>query len=446
MPVSLWAILLGILITYILLKVIFQYTLDTTYYDYLEDKKRDPATEFRETVRNAMENIPCYRALVTTQKGPPKDNTKEGDLPILTKTFLQQDSCIHRDLIPIQSTKTMTTNSWSDQKVNTAGFFSMLTALLQFSISNRYAIAVVTGGTSGDSFYYWYTKPEMVELAKSYFHCWETFGWDPSQVVLVYYGHPSSGLEIIKYFTACNVKAIIPEFSDGDITERSIVELLAAIEYQRPLILESMPNVIFRVAQYIYRNSITLVHRLRGISISGDFLFRCQYDFICRMFPHTRVRMSYGTVEFGQIAQQASSDDLYTYRVFDRVAYVENIGESLAVTRYRYKNMPIIRYHLSDVGTVSADHAYIHGLIGKRNSGIDFLALNDAIESVKCSDIINARVKDNTLILTVLAPLSYSMIHRLSQLTGFTVEVDTCTEELCLTRDNLERKVTPILS
>jgi phenylacetate-coenzyme A ligase PaaK-like adenylate-forming protein len=340
----------------------------------------------------------------------------------------------------------MTTNSWSDQKENTSDFFSMLSAFIHFLCFDTYAIGCTTGGTSGNSFYYWYNKSDTGELLKSYLHCWEAFDWDPSKKVLIYYGHPSSGASFIKYFSFCNVNTLIPIFYEGDITESSIMELLATIEQTRPHILESMPNFMFRVAQFIYCKGIVLKHKLHGLSLSGDFIFRCQYDFIRRIFgPDTTVLMSYGAVEFGQIAQQDSVEDLYTYRIFDTYARVENIGENLAITRFRYKNMPIIRYLIDDCGTVTPDKKFITNLIGKRKEGIDLLALNNAVEVLECPDIINIRIRDTTLILFTVANVQESKLTRLKHTTGYTIETILCDTTFCPTYDNLEGKVTPLL-
>ena len=419
-------------ILYMILRYYGASLLSHYYSEFKNDLLRDPDTEYSDTLQSAVENIPCY-------------NIDKG-VPIITKKILQQYSCINKHIIPLLYTKNMSTNSWSDQKENKSNFFSMLVAFFQFLCFNKYAIAITTGGTSGNSFYYWYNKSDTGELLKSYLQCWEAFNWDPSKKVLVYYGHPSSGASFIKYFSFCNVNTLIPSFHEGDITESSVMELLATIEQTRPHILESMPNFMFRVAQYIYCKGIVLKHKLRGLSLSGDFIFRCQYDFIRRIFgPETTVLMSYGAVEFGQIAQQDSVEDLYTYRIFDKYAQVENVGDTLAITRFRYKNMPIIRYLIDDCGVVSSDKKYITNLIGKKKTGIDLLGLNNAVEELKCPDIINIRIRGTSLILFTVSIIQDYMLTKLANRTGYTIETILCDSTFCPTYDNLEGKVTPLL-
>ena len=424
-----WLVWAGIvfLIVYIVLRILCTRLLYSVYHDVEADTQRNPDDEYHTTIHDAVENIPCYSI--------------DHGIPIMTKKRLQDVGCLNRHIIPLLFTKSMTTNSGSDNRENRSDFFSMLYAFLMFVCDDRYAIATSTGGTSGTSFYYWYNKSDTAELLKSYMYCWRTFGWEPSKKVLVYYGHPSSGGSFIKYFSFCNVNALIPSFHDGDITESSIVELLATIEQTRPYILESMPNFMFRVAQYMYRKGIVLTHKIRGLSLSGDFLFRCQYDFIRRVFgPDTTVLMSYGAVEFGQIAQQASEDDLYPYRIVPTVARVENIGDNLAITRFRFRNMPIIRYLIDDMGAVTADGAFIKNLVGKNKKGVDLIGINNAVESLRCAHIINVRIRGRTLVLTTLEPLD------LEYLTGYSVESVRCDAESCATSDNMEGKVTPVLA
>jgi phenylacetate-coenzyme A ligase PaaK-like adenylate-forming protein len=429
--------IVGVILIFVTVYIIFCYIgasiLSHYYTEFEKDLLRNPQTEYKNTLQSAIANIPCY-------------NITQG-VPIITKKILKQESCINKHITPLLYTKKITTNTWSDHTENKASFLEMIVAFLQVSLFDNYALAVTTGGTSGNSFYYWYNRSDIGELFKSYFHCWKTFGWDPSQRVLIYYGHPSSGGSLLKYFSFCNVNMLIPRFHEGDIAESSIIELLGTLEKTRPLVLESMPNFIFRVAQYIYTNGIELTYKPRGISLSGDFLFQCQYDFIRRIFgPNTIVLMSYGTVEFGQVAQQHTIEDLYTYRIFESIAYIENIGDNLAITRYRYNNMPIIRYQIDDKGVVTPDHKFIKNLIGKNKSNIDLLFINNAVQSLHCPTIINIRIHSDTLILIVTSSIDNEYIHTLASITGYNVTTILCSPSSCPTYDNLVGKVTPILN
>jgi hypothetical protein len=428
-----YSILVSFIVIIIFVALCFKfysiYLLNSVYKEYLVDREQNTGDNLQFTIDNALENIPCYAQI--SQRA-------------LTKKDLMNDSCINKTITPLRFSIGMSTNSWSDNTESTATIFGLIYTFLRFITSNTNAVAITTGGTSGNSFYYWYTVPEMKEFIKSYFYCWDTFGWDPSKKVLVYYGHPSGGLQMIKYFTGCNVRALVPVFNKGDITEASIVEFISTIEYQRPFIVESMPNVIFRVAQYMYRKGIVLAHKLGGLSLSGDFLFECQYQFIKRVFQDVPIRLSYGTVEFGQIAQQASDGDLYTYKVFTPIAKVENVGKTLAITRYKYRNMPIIRYNIDDIGIVSVDGNYIHNLVGKNKTNIDLIAISNLVHATNNDDIINVRVEGDTLRLVAVAPIPDRTLFNLQRQTGYAIRVDLCTEESCHTTDNLEKKVIPI--
>jgi hypothetical protein len=186
------------------------------------------------------------------------------------------------------------------------------------------------------------------------------------------------------------------------------------------------------------------------MDLSADFLFTCQYQFIKRFFYSTDIRMSYGTMEFGQIAQQVPGKSLFTYEVYPDVAFVENDKDSnLIVSAYNHKTIPMLRYRTDDKGTVvnSSGKQYIVNLVGKQADGMDYIALDDQINVANAQGlhVINARIDDksNTLRLTCTHPVGSDVLQNTFK--GWNLIIDTCKQGNCPCIDTYVRKVTPVL-
>lgn len=317
-------------------------------------------------------------------------------------------------------------------------------------IDHRYALPTCTGGSSGNTFNYWYNYTEGIKFIGSTMRCWIPFGWNPDKNIGVYYGHPSSGLTVLDnvHYIIPHINILIPTFTQsGDIA--NIDRFIKFLNIQKPYVIETMPNLIFRVCQYIYLSNLEIKYHPKLLSLSGDFLFTCQYKFIKSIFPKSVVRMVYGTVEFGQIAQQDDDNDLYTYKVFNEYAYVENMPDGrLIVTRFDYTNMPMYRYVTDDYGDVinKNNQQYITNLVGKKK--YDYLSLDKKINQFSDKyKIINVRFnKSNKLELVSLLDDIDSVLNYSQKIfPEYEITVIKCVKHNCINRDRFDTKVLPIL-
>lgn len=369
----------------------------------------------------------------------------------VTKTDLNRcgTACVKQGLIT--TAPNMSFNNWSES--NKEKRFRGLHLTMQFVrafFDNRYAVPITTGGTSGNSFLYWYNYSEGIKFIASTMRCWIPYGWDPSKKLGIFYGHPSSGLSFLNqiYRLVPNIHVLIPSYVNGDIG--NIDAFISFINYSKPFVVETMPNLFFRACELCYTRKIKFTHQPHLISLSGDFIFTCQYEFIKACFPNSIVRMAYGSVEVGQIAQQVDDNDLYLYKVFNEYAYVENTDDGkLVVSRLDYENMPMIRYITDDYGDVSIRNdgsQYIKNLVGKKR--YNYLLLDGVINYINKSehtDIINIRYSPQLRQIQITT-LSDSDINWQAYFPGLEVYVKQCHSSSCPSTDRYDTKVLPILT
>lgn len=367
-----------------------------------------------------------------------------------TKTFLKTcgDLCINKKLTFNKDATAFSYNNWNEDSRKKGGNGAMLVwEFIKAYMIQDYAVPICTGGTSGNSFHYWYSYEEGIRFLASTMRCWVPFGWHPGKKLGIFYGHPSSGLSVLNYTRHIlpNMDVLIPKFDEkGDVMNWEA--FVRFINSRKPYVVESMPNLFFRVCQLAYVHDVTFSHQPHLISLSGDFLFTCQYEFIKACFPFSIVRMAYGSVEVGQIAQQRSDDDLYTYKVFSEYAHIENTEDGrLVISRLDYVNMPMFRYITDDYGNVHNDT--ITNLVGKKK--FDYLSLDKLINYVNKqfqTHIINTRYDIHTTMLhvtTLHTDLSY-VTDVCSDVMKMNVHADVCVKTRgCKVRYRLDNKVLP---
>lgn len=341
-------------------------------------------------------------------------------------------------------------NSWTELKdvkkknMTIFGFFWTLIGLLSGK-----SVAQVTGGTSGEYYYQWYDLNDLWWGGYSFVKGWHKMGWNPSEKILIYYFHGANSIKLLEYtnllsFLPQYINVQVPTFTHkNDINDDSVIEFINKINKDKPELIISFPSVIFRVCQKIHEKNIKLLHIPKYMDLSADFLFTCQYRFIKSIFTYTDIRLSYGTIEFGQIAQQVPGE-MYTYEVYEDVAYVENDeNNNLIVSAFNYKTLPLLKYKTDDKGIVSNlnDKQYIHNLVGKQNGSVDYLELDNIVNKLQEPNIINIRINNNNLILTILDNVEEIEKH----FPTWNVIFDICNKNKCITQDTYNRKVTPVL-
>lgn len=362
-------------------------------------------------------------------------------------------ACVNKQLIT--NAPNMSFNNWNeDQDTRGASTIKGILLVLQFvkaSFDNRYAVPICTGGSSGNSFLYWYNYDEGIRFLASTMRCWIPYGWNPTKLLGIFYGHPSSGLSFMnKVHTIIpNIHVLVPSYKEGDLG--CIDAFVDFVNIRKPFVIETMPNLFFRACELCYMKDIKITHQPTLISLSGDFIFTCQYRFIQACFPRSIVRLAYGSVEVGQIAQQVDDSDIYLYKVFAEYAYVENKNSKLVISRLDYQNMPMYRYITDDYGDVHTGNdgqQYIKNLVGKKR--YDYLDLDRLVNKINDEHdvkIINVRInlaKKHVQFTSLLADVDHGML--IKYFPGYEVEVIACARQSCKTTDRFDTKVLPLLS
>jgi hypothetical protein len=395
-------------------------------------------------VRNVCRDIPYY------------NHTQDTDsLPIVTKQQISKnpDLFCNRNVVKITSSIHSANNSWTDKDkiLDDISYFDFLAYV--YGLFTGKAIAHVSGGTSGNYFYQWYTLDEYIKGTYGFFKCWINMGWKYDDNIFVYYFHGANSVKLLNKLSFLrNVYSMSPELDEhGDIKESALYDMIDCINKFKPELIVSFPSIIFRLSQLIYMKNIQLQHIPKCMDLSADFLFTCQYKFICSVFKNCDIRLSYGTIEFGQIAQQLPNR-MFDYIVFDDIADVENDKNNhLIVTNYLFTTQPILRYLTDDKGVVVREDGktVILNLIGKGNDTFDYITLDTFINRCKYS-IINLRidVQNKRVFVTTLQETDVDNINFYFQgyFNNYKIQTEMCKLDKCDTKDRYDRKNTPILN
>uniref|UniRef100_A0A6C0AQS8 AMP-dependent synthetase/ligase domain-containing protein n=1 Tax=viral metagenome TaxID=1070528 RepID=A0A6C0AQS8_9ZZZZ len=445
MKLSTFYLILFFVISFIL---IIAYTARYILYDNIDKLYKINSNRIninkREFILNVCKNIPYY------------NNYTADTLPIVTKQQISKNTDLfcNKNIPKIASSIKSANNSWTD-KENVAKNISLIDSIYYtYEVLSGKAIAHVSGGSSGNYFYQWYTYDEYVKASYGFFKCWINMGWKPTDKVLIYYFHGANSVKLINKlnFLHSTFNSIIPELDEnGDIKESTLYELVDCINNFKPELIVSFPSLIFRLSQLIYMKDIKLTHIPKCMDLSADFLFTCQYKFICSIFKNCDIRLSYGTIEFGQIAQQIPNR-MFDYIVFDDIVDVENDqNNNLIITNYLYTTQPIIRYLTDDKGTVTHENknVIIRNLIGKSNDSFNYIDIDNFINNCSYS-IINLRIDNKNKIIALSTLYDYDIDNISFYFNGYfnnyTIQTDVCKLNTCKTKDRYDRKNTPIMN
>jgi hypothetical protein len=352
----------------------------------------------------------------------------------------------------IQWTIKTANNSWTEKSKEMGGISYFKGLYLYFLLKTGHAMAQVTGGSSKQYFYQWFSYNDLWWGGYSFIKGWVNLGWSPGKKILVYYFHGANSIKLLQHVSG--IKVLVPKLTkDADIDIQSLHEFLDTVQEFKPYLVVTFPSLLFRICQLIHTFSIPIPYEPPAFDLSADFLFTCQYQFIQSIFKTSEIRLTYGTIEFGQIAQQVSSESLYTYRVYSDIARVENLNERLVVTQFHYRTLPMIRYYTDDWGRVEerGQEQYIHNLIGKNNTiDTNFLELDRKINSFnQDKNIINLRLKldkDKRK-----REFIFTLKDKREDMSKFFIEFGKdvkfvyCQSNNCKANDNYDRKNTPVL-
>ena len=396
-------------------------------------------------IEDICKNIPFYK----------KYEGNFSKLPIITKKYISKynELFININIDRMHSSINSANNSWTEKenKLNDISYINFIYYIYGFLRGK--AIAHVSGGSSGNYFYQWYTLNEYKTGLYGFIKCWINMGWHYSEKILVIYYHGANSIKILNKLNLLdNIRCISPEVDEnGDIKIETLYNVIKTINNFKPSLIVSFPSIIYRLSQMIYMKNIKLEHIPKYMDLSADFLFTCQYKFICSIFKNCDIRMSYGTIEFGQIAQQIPNR-MFDYIVFDDIIHVENDKKNyLIITNYLHTTLPIIRYLTDDKGIVITENGktIIHNLIGK-SSSYDYIEIDNFINNCEYS-IMNLRIdiKNKLVIITVLGNNNnkYNILNYFSKFfINYKIKIEKCNIQNCPTNDRYDRKNTPLLN
>jgi hypothetical protein len=395
--------------------------------------------KYSNLIKYIQNNIPYYKS--------------KKDIPIVDKSLYNKfpDLFYNHQYIKLTNTESTASNDWGTSRHITRRMNKLEAIIICLKmLIPRYSIAMATGGTSGKAYHQYYNLYDSFDGARSHYQCLTNMGFDiRKHNLLIFYKHGCNFIQMLMGIGPIfNVHVLLPDIDNNDVTLKTVYELERYIYNYNIHTVITFPNLLFRVAQLMYMYNIKFRSYPKAIDISADMLFSFQYNFIKMLFKDTDIRMSYGTVEFGQIAQQLklkgntmTTDNMFTYKVLSDFAKVENTKDNkLVVTRYNYKVHPIVRYNVGDYGTVSSDGNTIYNLIGKKGSNVNYLQLDKYISTLnknhKCQ-IINISFNKSLPIVTTISNDKYiiALLKRLFH------KVIICKKGYCPSTDNYNTKI-----
>lgn len=386
------------------------------------------------------------------------------NFPIVSKKFIRdnQDSMISKSLLSKRYLESVSSanNSWTQKEVVKKDITTYEGCKMLYHLITGGSIAQTTGGSSGEYFYQWFSIGDFWGGAYSFVKGWVNMGWTPSDTVFLYYFH---GANSVKIANKLNIPGFplfssIPKVnSEGDITLESYKDFIEVMENKKPNLIISFPSIIYRIAQLAYEHNYTFIHVPKFMDLSADFLFSCQYEFIKTIFKTTEIRLTYGTIEYGQIAQQIKGS-MFDYEVYDDIAVVEQGSKGgLIITSLIYNTQPIIRYEIDDIGKIEYDtyrkKHIIRNLIGKPPTldvnYIDIDAYINEFNTTYKSGIINVRINstNHTIIVTTIVEdaIPYIAAYFRTGNINYKIIPMICKKNECKTIDRYDRKNTPVL-
>ena len=394
---SIFILIIIILVIFFVNKLIseFKYFTIKTLNDFIN--KKDIINK-KEYIKYVCNNIKFYKKYKY-------DDLK--NFPIIYKQDIRnnQNYFLNKNIKLLLNSKETVQNNWAEKKENNIynySFYRMYEFITKVWYDN-YAICQITGGSSKQYFYQWYTKEELILASYGFTRCFYNLGWRENDKILLYYAHGANSVKILNYLNNFlyfyNVQSLYPKITNNDIDINHVFEFINTLNSFKPKLIVAFPSNIFRIAQLILINNIKLDHVPDCMDLSAEYLYTCQYKFIKKIFKNSDIRLSYGTVEFGQIAQQTKEDNT-VYEVFDEIVDIDNNEKNqLVITSYILKTQPLIKYCIDDYGEVYKRNGktYIKNLIGKQAKCIS----NNEFNVIKINDIINKINKKELIIIDI---------------------------------------------
>lgn len=277
--------------------------------------------------------------------------------------FLSDIPLMSKEILIEQNTKLINSDDVNKKK----DMFNLsLLKKLYLILFNKAILSQSTGGTSGQAtavhmdmkvakimlqtFYKSFIQTGKRTLGKPLFV--------PGDRLLIFYPEKSYFTSEYEqhnaYLSFIGVKMV----SFIEINLNKVEELIEAINQFKPKLLILFPFVLWKVAFILdnYKLHKKIKYHVPLINISGESILDCAVHYIQKIFPHSLIDSTYGSVEFGEIAHQRS--DVYSeYDIFNEYALVQQAEDDcLIVTSLYQTTFPIIRYKTDDRGIIFTEY------------------------------------------------------------------------------------------
>lgn len=226
--------------------------------------------------------------------------------------------------------------------------------IIDTHIIKRDIKALTTSGTSG--------KPIRInwlnsDYIKSNFYTWNLrrkwYNIFPSDKFCTFHSSLTDGKSSVIQDVLLYGNGRILSFGRYLYSEQILKKYVSLMQKFKPKWILGQPSVIYILAQYIKNNNIS-INSIRYIELNGEYVDNSILNAIREVF-NVPVSNLYGAVEFNGIALTCPHGNMH---IINNNVYVENIKKDLIsqiiVTGLVNRYMPLIRYNIGDVGTVTS--------------------------------------------------------------------------------------------
>ena len=303
----------------------------TKYLDSIEYKSADElmalqAVEMSKLLKHAVDRIPFYKEFKDRlELSPDTVNSDIKEFPVLTREMIEEhyDELIDKDI--------------------------------------KGGIRVSSGGTTGKETITIRDRHEMLHVANCYFDSMAGLFPGKSRLLIRrarsanFADNPSDRKFTFNPVTrTCTV-------SPAYMNMEKLEFLYNVYKFNRPRVILGITETIYRFAEYIRENDLK-TYRVDLVGTGYQTMLPRYRELIASVFKGATLIDGYGANEFGRLAQQCSESNGYHY--IPLIHYIESVdagykdvpaGETgqLLVTTLQKRKMPLIRYRVDDLVTVS---------------------------------------------------------------------------------------------
>jgi phenylacetate-CoA ligase len=150
-------------------------------------------------------------------------------------------------------------------------------------------------------------------------------------------------------------------FSSYHMEEANLPHYIEKLNTFKPKVIEGYPFSIYRIAEHILNNSLTLSFTPTGISTSSENLSKHHRGVIERAF-NCRVFDQYGSAESVVFASECERGTMHIEPEYGIIEVLTEFGEitstgtgELIATTLLNDAMPLIRYRIGDLGVITEE-------------------------------------------------------------------------------------------